>query len=528
MLDAIRLINLRSFEDSKFISLKPITILVGKNSSGKSTFLRTFPLLRQSVESKTKGPILWYGSYVDFGAFSEAKSTLTNQDTISFAFSLNLPPHILNQNSPLRNSLRRVKLSNKDISANVKISVSNNKGATVFDSVEIEIEKRKISIKYNTADRCTVKITSHDNVEIIESSLFYSPSNLIPPLLQKVKEQFFIMDENNQPEAKTITRITRLEPYEWLKPTAYTALKDYFYRTTRSETILSGIQKLVITNDNAFFNNLIHNIYRDNQYFLNKHTMFNHEVNATLMDYVIALNANNIIETINRILINSFKNTKYIAPLRSTAERYYRYQDLQVDEIDHTGSNLAMLLNSLTETERESFSTWTMEHFDFSVKAEESGLHYAIKIKAKGSRLEYNINDMGFGYSQILPIITSIWLETNKKNIRSITKELTFAIEQPELHLHPEFQAKLAKLFVTTINVAKDNNIQLRFIFETHSKTMIDAIGECVELKKITQDDVNVVIFDKASIEDKTDVKVSYFDEDGFLVNWPIGFFSGN
>lgn len=246
------------------------------------------------------------------------------------------------------------------------------------------------------------------------------------------------------------------------------------------------------------------------------------------MDYVIALNANNIIETINRVLINSFKNTKYIAPLRSTAERYYRYQDLQVDEIDHTGSNLAMLLNSLTETERESFSAWTMKHFDFSVKAEESGLHYAIKIKAKGSRLEYNINDMGFGYSQILPIITSIWLETNKKNAHSITKEITFAIEQPELHLHPEFQAKLAKLFVTTINLAKENNIQLRFVFETHSKTMIDAIGECVELNQIKQDDVNVVIFDKASIEDKTDVKVSYFDEDGFLVNWPIGFFSGN
>lgn len=528
MLDAIRLINLRSFEDSKFISLKPITILVGKNSSGKSTFLRTFPLLRQSVESKTKGPILWYGSYVDFGAFSEAKSTLTNQETISFAFSLNLPPHTLNQGSPLRNSLRRVKLSNKDISANVKISVSNNKGATVFDSVEIEIERRKIYIKYNTADRCTVKITSENNFELIDSSLFYSPSNLIPPLLQKVKEQFFILGENNQPESRTITRITRLEPYEWLKSTAYPALKDYFYRTTRSETILSGIQKLVITNDDSFFNTLVHNVYRDNQYFLNKHAMLNDEVNAILMDYVIALNANNIIETINRVLINSFKNTKYIAPLRSTAERYYRYQDLQVDEIDHTGSNLAMLLNSLTETERESFSAWTMKHFDFSVKAEESGLHYAIKIKAKDSRLEYNINDMGFGYSQILPIITSIWLETNKKNARSITKEITFAIEQPELHLHPEFQAKLAKLFVTTINLAKENNIQLRFVFETHSKTMIDAIGECVELNQIKQDDVNVVIFDKASIEDKTDVKVSYFDEDGFLVNWPIGFFSGN
>ncbi|WP_411166895.1 hypothetical protein Aeroheme_01270 [Aeromonas sp. DSM 116730] len=529
MLDAIRLINLRSFEDSDFISLKPITILVGKNSSGKSTFLRTFPLLRQSVESKTKGPILWYGSYVDFGAFSEAKSTLTSQDTISFEFSLNLPPHVLNQYSPLRNSLRRVKIANDDIAANVKISVTNNKGATVFDSVEIEIEKRKIYIKYSGADRCSVKITSENGFEYVDSSLFYSSSNLIPPLFQKVREQFFIVGENNQPETRTITKIVKLESYNWLKNTAYTALKDYFYRTTRSETIVSGIQKLIITNDSSFFSNLVHTVYRDNQYFLTKHDVLKEKINSDLMDYVIALNINNVIDAINRVLINSFKNTRYIAPLRSTAERYYRYQDLQVDEIDHTGSNLAMLLNSLTEAERESFSTWTMKHFDFSVKAEESGLHYAIKIKAKNSKLEYNINDMGFGYSQILPIITSIWLETNnKKNNRMMMREITFAIEQPELHLHPELQAKLAKLFVTTISVAKDNNIQLRFIFETHSKTMIDAVGECVEVGHISQEDVNVVIFDKASIEDKTKVHVSYFDEDGFLVNWPIGFFSGN
>jgi DNA repair exonuclease SbcCD ATPase subunit len=39
MLDAIRLINLRSFEDSNFISLKPITILVGKTVVERALFL---------------------------------------------------------------------------------------------------------------------------------------------------------------------------------------------------------------------------------------------------------------------------------------------------------------------------------------------------------------------------------------------------------------------------------------------------------------------------------------------------------
>jgi AAA15 family ATPase/GTPase len=43
-MDAIRLKNLRSLEDTGFIDLKPITFLLGSNSSGKSTFLRSLPL----------------------------------------------------------------------------------------------------------------------------------------------------------------------------------------------------------------------------------------------------------------------------------------------------------------------------------------------------------------------------------------------------------------------------------------------------------------------------------------------------
>ena len=50
--------NLRSLKDTGLIDIKPITFLLGQNSSGKSTFLRSFPRLRQSVETKTKGPIM--------------------------------------------------------------------------------------------------------------------------------------------------------------------------------------------------------------------------------------------------------------------------------------------------------------------------------------------------------------------------------------------------------------------------------------------------------------------------------------
>lgn len=56
MIRGIGIQNFRSFVDRTFIDIKPITVFVGKNSSGKSSLLRTFPLLRQSVEENTTGP----------------------------------------------------------------------------------------------------------------------------------------------------------------------------------------------------------------------------------------------------------------------------------------------------------------------------------------------------------------------------------------------------------------------------------------------------------------------------------------
>ena len=77
MIDDLRIKNLRSILDSGKIELKPIMILLGSNSSGKSTFLRSFPLFTQSVDKKLRGPISWFDtSYVDYGDFKTAKNSL--------------------------------------------------------------------------------------------------------------------------------------------------------------------------------------------------------------------------------------------------------------------------------------------------------------------------------------------------------------------------------------------------------------------------------------------------------------------
>lgn len=85
-LTAIRSINLRSISDSTFIELKPITILVGRNSSGKSTFARLLPLLRQSAEAVTRSPLLWFGRFVDFGTISDAININSERREVEFGY----------------------------------------------------------------------------------------------------------------------------------------------------------------------------------------------------------------------------------------------------------------------------------------------------------------------------------------------------------------------------------------------------------------------------------------------------------
>lgn len=58
-METLRLSNYKCFEDTGTFTFKPINILVGANSSGKSSFLEFFPLLKQSIGVRKNGALLW-------------------------------------------------------------------------------------------------------------------------------------------------------------------------------------------------------------------------------------------------------------------------------------------------------------------------------------------------------------------------------------------------------------------------------------------------------------------------------------
>ena len=86
---AFGLENIRRIRSTPQIEMRPLTILVGRNSAGKSTFLRSLPLIRQSLETPSSAPILWFGDLVDFGDPTVAIGEGATTRQAAFRFTLN-------------------------------------------------------------------------------------------------------------------------------------------------------------------------------------------------------------------------------------------------------------------------------------------------------------------------------------------------------------------------------------------------------------------------------------------------------
>lgn len=235
------------------------------------------------------------------------------------------------------------------------------------------------------------------------------------------------------------------------------------------------------------------------------------------------------------MLAQSLMEIYYIGPVRATAERYYRRQNLALNVIDSRGINLPMFVNDLSETEKKDLKDWMKESFGFYLITDYSGGHISVSLVNEQSGEKTNLADSGFGFSQIMPILVMLWTLT-RRNFINKRKRLFFienkisycVIEQPELHLHPAFQAQLADMFISAVNVAKKNGIQLKLILETHSEAIINRIGMRISEKRtdFSKDDVTVALFNKHLNDKGTNVTLAHFDDDGILDNWPIGFFN--
>lgn len=547
LLESIRIENVRSLKDTGTVSLPPVTLLVGQNSSGKSTFLRTFPLIKQSISKRTDGPLLWAGDvddYVDFGSFSEA---LTNDgaESMSFHFGFSYLRRALSRQM-IRGSLASARGALSLLDKHLRgpyavvysITVARASGRECISQFElalngtsfwIDLLSKKtpcflvdgVRLDLDSGRRTDFDVIYADRGPHSRSFGFRLPGveELQDALILRflgdgqesvspgdVDEDFWFSSEPMDMRSAFyglggLLCMGRTLP-------EIRALLAECIEEGRSRDIRLGILERM-DNIAAYLQARVGEAEGISLTAALKLCFF-YSCFPDLDDYLNAY----------------FRQVHYIAPLRATAERYYRLRNLAIDEVDYQGKNLAVFLNGLSKARLRRFQQWTLKQFGFQVEPKSAGGHHlSVNISLQGGVQSVNLSDTGFGYSQILPIITQLWDLSTREEKAGGNVPLVIAIEQPELHLHPALQARLASAFIACIRLARDNGYRLQLLLETHSQTIVNYFGRAIAKGRLGQQDVSVVLFDKSPSSNLTDIRTSHYDEYGYLQDWPMGFF---
>lgn len=128
----------------------------------------------------------------------------------------------------------------------------------------------------------------------------------------------------------------------------------------------------------------------------------------------------------------------------------------------------------------------------------------------------YTPYNVGFGISYTLSILVQLMYSLylfDKQKIKSV-----ILIENPEAHLHPKGQTKLAEF------IARITNYGVQVIIETHSDYILDGLRLAVKDKQIEKEKTQLHYFE---LDDDLNTKVisPKIGDEGHLDEWPVNFF---
>lgn len=119
----------------------------------------------------------------------------------------------------------------------------------------------------------------------------------------------------------------------------------------------------------------------------------------------------------------------------------------------------------------------------------------------------YRATNVGFGLAYVMPVILALLSERGSLCL----------IENPEAHLHPRGQTRLAEL------AGRAARAGVQVVVETHSDHFLDGIRIAVREGIITHTDASIHYFEREG--GRTIVSSPVLDGDGRLSSWPVGFF---
>jgi hypothetical protein len=219
--------------------------------------------------------------------------------------------------------------------------------------------------------------------------------------------------------------------------------------------------------------------------------------------------------------IKELKSVEFIGPFRVPPTRSYMFSgespdsvgvhgeraiDIMVmDHLKQGGKGKREIVNRISEWLK---SCQISESISIKTLSEK---HFEVVLSNLSSNSEENLADVGYGCSQVLPILVAGY----KLKANSI-----LLVQEPEIHLHPKAQAELGTFFY---ELAKKG---IQTIIETHSEHLMLRLQAHIADKKseLSPDDIRIYYI---YIENGTrKIKKMELKEDGFFEDsWPQGFF---
>jgi predicted ATPase len=215
----------------------------------------------------------------------------------------------------------------------------------------------------------------------------------------------------------------------------------------------------------------------------------------------------------------------YLGPLREPPERSYMWSGVVPGDLGKRGEKAVHALLASDDTKKkqregvEGGAQWLVDRVSEWLRRlgvadrlvlEQQGRsrHYELHI-LNGSQTA-NIMDVGFGISQVLPMLVLAYF---------VPRGTTIVAEQPEIHLHPRAQVGLAELMV---EVAKSRGVQ--FLIETHSEHLFRRLQTLIADQRLSSDDCRLYFVDRDA-SGATQLTTLAVDAYGRVQNWPKDFF---
>lgn len=215
-----------------------------------------------------------------------------------------------------------------------------------------------------------------------------------------------------------------------------------------------------------------------------------------------------------------FYGLHYIGPLRSPVERTYAWSGGRPANVGVRGENAIPVLIAdqiLPGPEQGLVATRTAESlqklglidsFELRSISDRRDL-FEVLVKQTDASPAVPITDVGFGVSQILPVLVQCY---------ALPPGSILLLEQPEMHLHPSAQSGLADVL---IDAAKDQQIQI--VLESHSEHFLHRLQRRIAEEVIRPDDAALYFVTmRAGASLLTQLEL---DDFGNITNWPDNFF---